>query len=347
MLSLKDREWSDFLITEIFDISPGKRLIKADMKEGNRPFVGATDSNNGITNFVSNTNTSLDSNILGVNYNGSVVETFYHSYECVFSDDVKRFKVKNTPNEYIYLFLKTTIVQQKAKYAYGYKFNEQRMSRQSILLPVDKKGNPDWRFMENYIREREKFMLEQYTLHIGRVEVEKKVIPLKKKEWGEFRFDEIFTKIQRGKRLKKDDHRQGKTPYVSSTAFNNGVDNFISNNVGVRKFEDCLTIANSGSVGKAFYHSYTFVASDHVTQLKNETFSRYIYLFLSPIVSRLEEKYSFNREINDVRINREILLLPIDKKGNPDWAYMERYAKSLMAGQLQAYLSYANKRLAK
>ncbi len=54
------------------------------MKKGNKPFIGATDSNNGITAFVSNTNTSEDSNILGVNYNGSVVDNFYHPYKAIF-----------------------------------------------------------------------------------------------------------------------------------------------------------------------------------------------------------------------------------------------------------------------
>ena len=43
------------------------------MQDGNIPFIGATDSNNDITNFVSNTNVSHDKNVLGVNYNGSVV----------------------------------------------------------------------------------------------------------------------------------------------------------------------------------------------------------------------------------------------------------------------------------
>jgi hypothetical protein len=62
----------------------------------------------------------------------------------------------------VYLFLKTTIVQQKAKYAYGYKFNEERMNKQSILLPVDEQGKPDWAFMEEYIREREENLVEEY-----------------------------------------------------------------------------------------------------------------------------------------------------------------------------------------
>lgn len=48
------------------------------MQSGTKPFIGASDSNNGVTAFVGNTNASEDRNVLGVNYNGSVVENFYH-----------------------------------------------------------------------------------------------------------------------------------------------------------------------------------------------------------------------------------------------------------------------------
>ena len=86
---------------------------------------------------------------------------------------------------------------------------------------------------------------------------------LNKKIWRPFLIGDIFNVIQRGKRLKTADHIAGNMPYVSSSAQNNGVDNFIGNSDGVRTFNDCLTIANSGSVGKSSYHSYEFVASDH------------------------------------------------------------------------------------
>ena len=94
---------------------------------------------------------------MGVNYNGSVVENFYHPYECVFSDDVKRMKWKNkkVENKYTYLFLKQLILQQKEKYAYGYKFNGARMKRQKIFLPVDNNGNPDYDYMKNYMQIQE------------------------------------------------------------------------------------------------------------------------------------------------------------------------------------------------
>ena len=123
------------------------------MQMGKKPFIGASDSNNGVTAFVCNTNTSEDSNVLGVNYNGSVVENFYHPYKCLFSDDVKRFVLRNhVGNKYIYLFLKTVILQQKHKYAYGYKFNEKRMQKQRILLPVTLNGRPDYEYMEQYAK---------------------------------------------------------------------------------------------------------------------------------------------------------------------------------------------------
>ena len=70
-----------------------------------------------------------------------------------------------------------------------------------------------------------------------------------------------------------------------------------------------MTLANSGSVGSTFYHTYSFVASDHVTELKRGELDRYAYLFLATLLGRLSEKYSFNREINDERIKRERVIL--------------------------------------
>jgi len=155
-------DWKPFTLDEIFIIKPGIRLTKADMRHGNTPFAGASDSNNGITEFVANSNASLDANVLGVNYNGSVVHNFYHPYKTLFSDDVKRFTFKMVSgNRFLYLFAKTLIFKQREKYAYGYKFNEQRMRRQSILLPVNAAGMPDYPVMEQFM-----LYLEWQKIHL-------------------------------------------------------------------------------------------------------------------------------------------------------------------------------------
>lgn len=158
--------------------------------------------------------------------------------------------------------------------------------------------------------------------------------------WRAFDIHDVFPDVKRGKRLKTDDHISGSMAYVSSSAINNGVDNFIGNEDGVRMFEDCVTLANSGSVGTAFYHPYRFVASDHVTKLKNDKFSKYVYLFIATVANRLSEKYSFNREINDKRLGREKIMLPVTESGQPDYEFMEAYMKAVEKRLLTQYKAY-------
>ena len=184
-MELGNIEWREFFIEDVFKIKSGKRLTKSDMISGNIPFIGATDSNNGITEFIANKNTSLDKNILGVNYNGSVVYNFYHSYEAVFSDDVKRLSFKEIEgNKYTFLFVKAVILQQKFKYEYGYKFNGERMKRQKILLPINSKGKPDYVFMESYMKQKETELLEKYEKYVSLSE--QKIKLNSAVEWKEF-----------------------------------------------------------------------------------------------------------------------------------------------------------------
>lgn len=349
-LSITNRKWKEFFLEDVVSINGGKRLTKADMELGDMPFIGASEMNNGVTAFTCSTNDSLDSNVLGVNYNGSVGFSFYHPYEAIFSDDVKRVKWLDSSrnNRYTLLFLSSMIGQQKCKFAYGYKFNAQRMKRQKILLPVCANGAIDWLFMEEYMRQKERQVLRLIVDRLCKRLIISELLgggELLRPNWKAFYFTEVFTEIQRGKRLKKADHKIGNTPYVSSTSFNNGVDGFIGNEGCVRRFEDCLTLANSGSVGSAFYHRYEFIASDHVTQLKKEGLDKYAYLFMIPLIKRLSEKYSFNREINDERIKREKLLLPVTDAGDIDFQFMSSFMKQIETDILATTLTTFKNRI--
>lgn len=163
---IDSHEWEPFKIDTIFNILPGKRLVAADSTPGDRPFIGALDNSNGVARFVSDKNESLDKNVLGVNYNGNgMVIGFYHPYECIFSDDVKRFHLKDwEDNPFILLFMKTVILMQKKKFGYLYKFNAKRMAHTSIMLPVNDAGNPDYEFMEYYGRQ---IMIDKYRQYLS------------------------------------------------------------------------------------------------------------------------------------------------------------------------------------
>ncbi len=156
-----------------FVVLPGKRLVAADSTSGDRPFIGALDNSNGVARFVSDTNTSLDKNVLGVNYNGNgMVIGFYHPYECIFSDDVKRFHLKHhEDNEFVLLFMKVAILQQKSKFGYLYKFNADRMENTRIMLPVTDDGEPDYEYMEQYAKN---MMVKKYKQYLAFIDAKEK-----------------------------------------------------------------------------------------------------------------------------------------------------------------------------
>lgn len=49
MAKIDTSEWQEFQIGELFDIVKGTRLTKANMREGNNRFIGASAVNNGVT----------------------------------------------------------------------------------------------------------------------------------------------------------------------------------------------------------------------------------------------------------------------------------------------------------
>ncbi len=155
---------------------------------------------------------------------------------------------------------------------------------------------------------------------------------INKNNWQEFNFDDIFA-ISRGKRLIKSDQIAGNTAYISSSKKNNGIDNYILPPDYMKLYKNALTLNNSGSVGYCFYHPYNFVASDHCTVIeikdKKIKLNNYISLFLKPIIELMKSKYNFAREINNERLEKEKVLLPIANDKSPDWEFIENYIKDL------------------
>lgn len=342
LMNLNDRNWKAFKLQDICDIDSGKDIYENERRVGDIPYITSTSLNNGINYYVSNINESIDRNAISVNRNGSVGYAFYHRYKALYSNDCRKLKLKSNNNEYVSLFIANQIMQQKEKYNYGYKMGTGRLQKQYILLPVNNNNEPDWLFMKKYVFEHIKIKTTNYYNFIKSIFEDiayREIEPLNSKQWSEFFLTEIFPEIQRGKRLTKTNQITGRTPYISSTAQSNGIDNYILNSKNVRLFRNCLTIANSGSVGASFYHCYEFVASDHVTHLKNHNFNKYQYLFITNMTNRFGTKYNFNREINDKRIRREKIMLPINSKAEPDYEYMEQFIKNMMIKKYKKYLN--------
>lgn len=334
MHNLESITWGTFRIGDILTIENCKCSKVSALKDGDVPYIGATANNNGVLRFVERKECLITKGnciVFICDGEGSIGLSIYKSEDFIGTTTVKVGRSKHL-NKYTVMFITTVADTVRGKYNFGYKRNEKNLKRETISLPITTDGVPDWSFMEEYMKQVERQLLKPTIDKLCKRLIVNELMGGGKSlhsNWKAFYFTEVFTEIQRGKRLKKADHKVGDTPYVSSTSFNNGVDGFIGNDGGVRRFEDCLTLANSGSVGSAFYHRYEFIASDHVTQLKREGLDKYAYLFMIPLINRLSEKYSFNREINDERIKREKLLLPVTDAGDIDFQFMSSFMKKI------------------
>ena len=373
-LSLESVQWGEFIVGEIFKITNSKPYHKNNLQvgKGKTPYITRTSFNNGLEDIVENENFSLNPKDT-ISLGAENADFFYQGIEYITGN--KMYYLSNERiNRYTGLFIAQVLQKsiESCGFGYGKGLTGTRLHNRKIMLPIDSNNQPNYEFMESFMKNLEQKHLQKilaYYTHKLDSSGGGGVIPfdyndycafiessrqdstfsytcnLDKLQWREFYFYKIFHKIKRGKRLIKKHQINGKTPYISSSSINNGVDNFIDNDKEVRKFQNCISLANSGSVGSAFFHQYEFIGSDHITTLENTTFSPYIYLFMLPLIQRLSEKYSFNREINDVRIKREKLVLPIDSKGNPNYAFMESFMKNLEQKHLRKIIKYYENKL--
>lgn len=349
-LSLDDVEWGEFFIGgadgvfKIYSTKSGIDKNKLNTEPGSVPYITRSDLQNGINLFVtdnqSKTYLKNDGNVITIGLDTQTV--FYQNNDFFTGQNIQILENKHF-NKSVALFIIPLLKIQMRKFNWGGNgATLSRLKRTKILLPLDLNKKPNWKFMEDYIKQEQKEIAQKvisyYEQKMRKTSFD--LVGLGDVEWKEFNFKDVFRKIQRGKRLKKDDHIEGEVPYISSTSLNNGLDNFIGNEEKVRKFKNNLTIANSGSVGSCFYHEYEYIASDHVTSLTLDRTDKYVYLFMATIIKRLEDKYSFNREINDKRIKKERFILPADENGNPHWDYMSKFMKELEAENFEKVLEY-------
>ena len=153
---LKVTEWKEFRVGDLFDIHPTKALdgVNSDECVGHGvPLVVNQSNNNGVAGMCD----YLPSEKGGIitfsdTWEG---ETFFYQ-----PDDFIGFahvqgmypRYKGLSGECL-LFIATVLeFEARGRYSYGRKKRRDIIMNVMIKLPADTDGNPDWQFMENYIK---------------------------------------------------------------------------------------------------------------------------------------------------------------------------------------------------
>ena len=149
VVKLNTISWKDFRIGDVFPKTIVKHFSSIPEIEGTVPFVSSKSNNNGIDSFVEAD--AIAGNCITVSTNGDCFDCFYQPEAIAVSNDVE---VLYTPklNQYNALFIITVMRLEKQKYGYGRKAKNGRVYDTIIRLPSTKEGQPDWQYMEDYIK---------------------------------------------------------------------------------------------------------------------------------------------------------------------------------------------------
>ena len=138
----------------LFDIRKGQRLTSEDQTDGNTPYIGAIDSNNGVSNLIGQSPIH-EGNTISLSYNGSVGEAFYQPLPYWATDDVNALYLRSEDGTLCPatgLFVCSVLKHDRYRYSYGRKWTLDNMNDTKIKLPATPDGKPDWQWMESYIK---------------------------------------------------------------------------------------------------------------------------------------------------------------------------------------------------
>jgi len=345
-MELANKEWKEFVFGKTFDIystSSGIDKNKLINFEGNIPYITRTDKHNGYDMFVGTQVSKYKTDKNNVITIGLDTQTIFYQKSFFYTGQNIQILDFKELNKYNALFLIPLLKKQMTKFNWGGNgATLTRLKKTKILLPVNSKGEPDYVFMESYMKQKEKELLKQYEKQVSEFE---NVVPLSEKEWSGFEIGQLFNKISAGK-SKGLNHltsvTKGGINYLGATNLNNGVLAY------VKKVEQMIHKGNSicfirngeGSMGFSVYKAEDFIATSDISVGYADFLNKYVGLFITTVADKVRGKYNFGYKRNETRLKKEKLLLPINSQSKPDFVYMENYMRALESEKIKQYLEY-------
>jgi hypothetical protein len=305
-------------LKELFTPVYGVNLELIHLEECNKNddksirFVSRTESNNGISAYVKR---SLDikpnpAHTISVAVSGSVLSSFYQSDEYYSGRDLYYLIPKKKMSKEEMIFYAFCIKANKYKYNYGRAANR---TLKDILIPDEVPS--DFRISLNKIPLPDEKAKENKNIQLDTL------------NWQYFSLSQLFN-IKGTKTtpiLELEEYGDGKYPYVTTQATNNGVEGFYN----YYTEEGNVLTVDSAVLGYCSYQPLAFSASDHVEKLIPKfSMNKYVALFLTTVINLEQYRYNYGIKCSQTRMRKAYIKLP-SKNGVPDFEFMESYIKSL------------------
>lgn len=325
--------WKEFRLGDLFStIYKAEAHVKSDYDFSNTPahntirFISRTEEDNGCDCYIVNNELSGIEDGQAIIIGDTTATCFYQALPFVCGDHIVVCRA-DWINVFRALFVITMIKREKYRYSYGRAFKMQLIAETRIKLPATVDNQPDWNYMENYIKS-----LNHKPLVTNNCSGNNQ-LSFNVNSWLNFCLNDYF-EIKKGKRLTAENQTEGETPYIGAIDSNNG----LANKIGQAAIHagNTISLSYNGSVGEAFYQPEPFWATDDVNVLyfrpeNGIPFNKYIALFICTILRQEKYRYSYGRKWVLESMKETIVKLPA-RDGKPDWEYMENFIKSLPYG---------------
>lgn len=174
------REWGEFRVGELFDIHPTKayKCTNAELLDNGETHVVVNSAYNNGVGGLSTLKPTEQGNMITFSDTVDANTIFYQDKPFIGYPHVQGlYPIGIFRKNWTELSLKyfATVFRQKALsigFDYGNKFRRDIAVKLYIFLPVDKTGQPDWTYMEEYMRkvkERVKVTMEKYKMTVNEV----------------------------------------------------------------------------------------------------------------------------------------------------------------------------------
>lgn len=347
-------KWGKYTLGDLFEVESYTKRFDANkviVKErGKYPYIVRTSSNNGQKGFIDENEEFLNTGNT-ISFGQDTATMFYQVKPYFTGDKIKVLKPKNSKfNRNNAQFFLAVLKKPFELFSWGSSsFNVDIIKSQKIELPV-KNGEIDFDFMESFIAELEAHRvaeLEEYLYVTGlkdtRLTLKEKqaLADFDKLEWRKFNLEALYGKSTRGKRLKSADRISGNLPFVTAGETDEGVSDFIGNEVHVFP-KNTTTIDMFGS---AKYRNYEYGGDDHVAIVHTEKLPMKAAIFVTTAIHKSSHngQFDYGRNFYPKDADNLDIVLPV-KSGQPDYVTMETIISAIHKLVMEEVVLYVDRK---
>ena len=371
---LKAWAYKDFKIEDLFSAQTGDTdLQQKDINGRGTLFVNSGVEALGIKGKTDRKAKVFDSNTITIDFWGNA---YYRDFEYKMATHNHVFSLSGDviKNRSVGLYLVSTMSYMRRLFSYNNMGTWSKIKELYIQLPVTKRGNVDFVYMESRIREVEESRIremeesriremEAYLKATGfedcelTEEEEKALKKMESVKTKEFTIGDLYDKVKLEKKTfdKRKDSRQipdsqYSLPLVNAKHGDNGIMYYGDPNI-FDSIEMTIDIVQNGAIATGdvypqpqrtgvLWDAYLIQASNH--QDNAET----LLYFSTAIAKSIKKKYTYDNKAYWEQVKEDKINLPITPSGEIDYMFMETYIRAQEKLAIQRVKDWRDKEIA-